>query len=104
MTSAPIRDPLADHLITPRNTPLPLIECQPAQLAAVHSMGHALLMKNAVLTVKTIKTFGVPVVPSTINVASGHGPTLATRRTLARICALFGGHVPVFGASQWEEA
>jgi hypothetical protein len=103
MTSAPIREPLADHLIASRNTALPLIDYQPAQLAAVHSMGHALLMKNAVLTVKTIKTFGVPVVPSTINVASGHGPTLATRWTLARIRVLFGGYVPVFGATQWEE-
>jgi hypothetical protein len=101
MTSAPIRDPLADHLITLRNVALPLIEYQPVQLAAVHSMGHPLLMKNVVLTVKT--TFGVSVVPSTINVASGHGPTLATRWTLARIRVLFGGHVPVFGATQWEE-
>jgi len=54
------------------------------------------------LTVKA--TCGVSVVPSTVNVASGHGPTLATRWTLARIRVLFGGHVPVFGATQWEEA
>jgi nicotinamidase-related amidase len=40
-------------------------------------MDHELLVKNAVSTVKTIKTFGVPVVHSTINVASGRGqPTL----------------------------
>jgi hypothetical protein len=102
MTSTPIRDPLADHLITLRNTALPLIEYQPVQLAAVRSMGHPPLMKNAVLTVKA--TCGVSVVPSTVNVASGHGPTLATRWTLARIRVLFGGHVPVFGATQWEEA
>ncbi len=34
-------------------------------------MDHELLVKNAVSTVRTIKTFGVPVVHSTINVASG---------------------------------
>jgi nicotinamidase-related amidase len=76
MTSAPVRDQLADHLITPENAALLLIDYQPAQLAAVRSMDHALLMKNAVSTVRTIKTFGVPVVHSTVNVASGQGPTL----------------------------
>ena len=36
-------------------------------------MDPALLVKNAVSTVRTIKTFGVPVVHSTVNVASGQG-------------------------------
>jgi nicotinamidase-related amidase len=77
MTSAPIRDPLADHLITPQNAAFLLIDYQPSQLAGVRSMDRALLIKNTVSTVKTIKTFGVPVVHSTINVASGRGqPTL----------------------------
>ena len=76
MTSAPVRDPLADHLLTPENAAFLFIDYQPAQLAAVRSMDHALLMKNAVSTVRTIKTFGVPVVHSTVNVAAGQGPTL----------------------------
>src|SRR5216684_564637 len=76
MTSAPVRDPLADHLITPENAAFLFIDYQPAQLAGVRSMDHALLVKNAVSTVRTIKTFGVPVVHSTVNVASGQGPTL----------------------------
>jgi nicotinamidase-related amidase len=77
MTSAPIRDPLADHLITPQNAALLLIDYQPAQVASVHSMDHELLVKNAVSTVRTIKTFGVSVVHSTVNVASGQGqPTI----------------------------
>ena len=71
MTSAPVRDPLADHLITPQNAALLLIDYQPAQLAGVRSMDRDLLVKNAVSTVRTIKTFEVPVVHSTINVASG---------------------------------
>jgi nicotinamidase-related amidase len=65
MTSAPIRDPLADHLITPQNAALLLIDYQPAQVASVRSMDHELLVKNA-----------VPVVHSTVNVASGQGPTI----------------------------
>jgi hypothetical protein len=40
-------------------------------------MDRALLVKNAVSTVRTIKTFGVPVVHSTVNVTSGRGqPTV----------------------------
>jgi nicotinamidase-related amidase len=76
MTSAPIRDPLADHFLTPQNAAFLFIDYQPAQLATIRSMDPALLLKNAVSTVKTIKTFGVPVVHSTVNVASGQGPTL----------------------------
>jgi nicotinamidase-related amidase len=76
MTSAPIRDPLADHLITPQNAAFLFIDYQPSQLATIRSMDPALLLKNAVSTVKTIKTFGVPVVHSTVNVAAGQGSTL----------------------------
>jgi nicotinamidase-related amidase len=77
MTSAPVRDPVADHLLTPQNAAFLLIDYQPSQLAGVHSMDRDLLVKNAVSTVKTIKTFDVPVVHSTINVATGRGqPTL----------------------------
>jgi nicotinamidase-related amidase len=76
MTSAPVRDPLAGHLLTPENAALLLIDYQPAQLAAVRSMDRDLLVNNAVSALRTIKTFGIPVVHSTVNVASGQGPTL----------------------------
>ena len=76
MTSAPVRDQLDDHLITPENAAFLFIDYQPSQLAAIRSMDPALLLKNAVSTVRTIKTFGVPVVHSTVNVANGQGPTL----------------------------
>src|SRR5947208_8080214 len=71
MTSQPIRDPLADHLITPQNSAFVLIDYQPSQFATVRSMDETLLRKNIVSTVRTVKTFGVPVVHSTVNVASG---------------------------------
>src|SRR6266704_2910659 len=77
MTSAPVRDPLADHLLTPQNAAFLLIDYQPSQLAGVHSMDRDLLLENAVSAVRTVKAFDVPVVHSTINVASGRGqPTL----------------------------
>jgi nicotinamidase-related amidase len=77
MTSQAIRDPLADHLIAPQNSAFVLIDYQPEQIAAVGSMDHEELLKNAVSTVRAVKAFGVPVVHSTVNVASGRvGPTL----------------------------
>jgi hypothetical protein len=48
MTSAPVRDPLADHLITPQNAAFLLIDYQPAQIASVRSMDNGLLLENAV--------------------------------------------------------
>jgi nicotinamidase-related amidase len=77
VTSAPVRDPLADHLLTPQNAAFLLIDYQPAQIGGVRSMDRMLLLENAVSTVRTIKTFGIPVVHSTVNVATGRGqPTL----------------------------
>jgi len=63
--------PVADHLITPQNAALVLIDYQPAQFSGIRSMDPGLLLKNIVSTVKTAKTFGLPIVHSTINVASG---------------------------------
>ncbi|HEY1518070.1 MAG TPA: isochorismatase family protein [Solirubrobacteraceae bacterium] len=71
MTSEPIRDPLADHLITPQNAALVLIDSQPSQFATVRSMDPDLLLRNVVSTVKTARAFGLPIVHSTVNVASG---------------------------------
>ena len=71
------RDPIADHLITPQNSALLLIDYQPSQLAGVRSMNPDLLVKNVVSTAKVAKLFAVPIVHSTINVKTGRGqPTL----------------------------
>jgi nicotinamidase-related amidase len=100
MTSAPVRDPLADHLITPQNAALLFIDYQPAQVAAVRSMDHDLLVKNAVSTVKTIKTFAVPVVHSTVNVASGQ-----QQPTLPELAGLLEDDKPVdrTTVNSWED-
>jgi nicotinamidase-related amidase len=71
MTSQPIRDPLSDHLITPQNAALVLIDYQPSQFATVRSMDTDLLRKNIVSTAKAAKAFGLPIVHSTVNVESG---------------------------------
>src|SRR5207302_8141645 len=77
MTSEPIRDPIADHLITPENSALIVIDYQPTQFSSVRSMDPALLLMNIVSTVKTAKLFGLPIVHSTVNVSSGQNkPTV----------------------------
>jgi nicotinamidase-related amidase len=68
-----IRDPLGDQLLTPQNAALLVIDYQPGQFAAVNSMDQELLLENIVSTVKIAKLFGLPIVHSTINVASGRG-------------------------------
>jgi nicotinamidase-related amidase len=99
MTSAPIRDRFADHLITPQNAALLLIDYQPAQVASVRSIDHELLVKNAVSTVRTIKAFGVPVVHSTVNVAAGQG------QTIPELAALLADDKPLDRTSvnSWED-
>jgi nicotinamidase-related amidase len=77
MAGNAIRDPVADHLLTPQNVAMFLIDYQPSQFAAVRSMDPGLLLENIVSTVKTAKAFGVPIIHSTVNVASGRGaPTV----------------------------
>jgi hypothetical protein len=46
MCSGTIRDPLADHRITPQDAALILIDYQPAPFATVRSMDPELLLKN----------------------------------------------------------
>src|ERR1700751_3610523 len=85
MTSEPIRDPLADHLITPQNSAFLLIDWQPTQISTVRSIDQDLLLRNAVSTVRTVKAYGVPVVHSTVNVASGQQqPTVPELAELVR--------------------
>ena len=71
-SSNTVRDPIADHLITPQNSALALIDYQPEQVSAVRSMDQDLLVKN-IVSMKLAKLFGVPIVHSTVNVASGRG-------------------------------
>ena len=53
MASLLVRDPVGDHLLTPHNSALIVIDYQPSQFAGVRSMDRDLLLENIVSTVKT---------------------------------------------------
>ncbi|KUY30373.1 hydrolase [Elizabethkingia ursingii] len=73
----PIRDPKTDHLITPENSALILIDYQPLQVNSIKSMDHEELVKNIVIVSKLARGFNIPIVLSTVNVESGiNKPTI----------------------------
>jgi nicotinamidase-related amidase len=76
MTSpATPRDP--DHLLTPQNCALIVIDYQPVQVTSVASMDRRELVTNAVAVAKLARLYGVPVVLSTVNVKTGkNAPTV----------------------------
>jgi nicotinamidase-related amidase len=76
MTSEPTRDAVTDHLLTPQNAALVVIDYQPSQIQAVRSIEHDLLVDNIVSVARLAETFRLPVVLSTVNVAHGQGPTV----------------------------
>ena len=48
MTSEPARDPRADHLLTPQNCALIIIDYQPTQVSSIRSMDQDVLVNRAV--------------------------------------------------------
>ena len=100
VSGSAVRDPLGDHLLTPQNSAMVLIDYQPSQLAGVRSMDRDLLVKNVVSTVKVAKLFGVPIVHSTVNVKSGRG-----RPTLPEFAELLEDNPPVDRTTlnAWED-
>jgi nicotinamidase-related amidase len=95
------RDPIGDHLLTPQNTALLVIDYQPGQFAAVSSMDRDLLLENIVSTAKIAKLFGLPIVHSTINVTSG-----LAEPTVPELAELLVDNPPIDRTSinAWEDA
>src|ERR1700739_3096706 len=66
-----IRDPLADHMLTPQNAALLIIDFQPVQVTSVASMDRRALVANITAVVRTAKLYGLPIVVTTVNVKTG---------------------------------
>ncbi|WP_386065942.1 hydrolase [Tahibacter sp. UC22_41] len=71
MTSEAIRNPATDHLLTPSNAALVVIDYQPVQVNSIASMDRQLLVDNIVGVAKAAVAYGLPIVHSTVNVTSG---------------------------------
>lgn len=71
MTSEPIRDPKIDHLLTPENAAFIVIDYQPIQVSSIRSMNQKELVFNIVHTARAAVNYKLPIVHSTVNVATG---------------------------------
>ena len=101
MIGGPVRDPVGDHLLTPQNSVLVVVDYQPSQFAGVQSVDRDLLLENVISTVKIAKLFGVPIVHSTINVATGRG-----QPTVPELAEVLEDNPPIDRTSTnaWEDA
>lgn len=71
--SSEIRDQRNDHLLTPENAALVVIDYQPTQVQSVQSGKHQDFVKNMVALARLAKLYKLPVILSTVNVESGKG-------------------------------
>jgi nicotinamidase-related amidase len=71
MSSPTIRDQAKDHLLTPKNAAVVVIDYQPVQIETVLSMDRKVLVDNIVRVAELAKLFEMPIVLSTVNVATG---------------------------------
>ena len=100
MSSGPIRDQVKDHLLTPQNSAFILIDYQPVQVNSIASMERQRLVTNIVRAAKAAVAYGLPVIHSTVNVATGaNKPTIAPLRKVL-------DKVPVYDRTtinSWED-
>ncbi|MCW0199853.1 isochorismatase family protein [Sphingopyxis sp.] len=72
-----IRDPQNDHMLTPQNAALVIIDYQPVQVGSIVTMNKRLLIDNIVAVARLAKLYALPVVLSTVNVETGlNSPTI----------------------------
>lgn len=71
MASEPIRDPVKDDLLTPKNSALIIIDYQPVQVNSIASMDRQLLVNNIVGVAQMGVAYGLPIIHSTVNVKTG---------------------------------
>ena len=95
------RDPKTDHLLTPENSALVLIDYQPGLIEGTHSISRDNLVNNVVAAAKTAAMYEMPTVISTIAVSSGY-----QKPTIPEVLAELPGVEPVDRdtVNAWESA
>jgi nicotinamidase-related amidase len=71
MTTTATRDPKTDHLLTPQNSALILIDFQPGLIEGTNSIDRDILVNNAVAMAKVGVMYEMPIILSTIAVTAG---------------------------------
>ena len=100
MSSFPMRDPVKDHLLTPQNAALIIIDYQPTQVNSINSMDRKQLIENIVVTAQAAKAYNLPVILSTVNVKNG-----ANKDTIPQIKEIL-GDIPSYDRTSinaWED-
>ena len=72
MTNQTKRDPATDHLLTPENAALILIDFQPSLIDGTRSIDRRVLLNNVAALTKAARMFDLPIVLSTIGVGAGY--------------------------------
>ena len=100
MASEAIRNPQTDHLITPENSALLIIDYQPVQVSSIRSMPREELVFNITGVAKAAINYGVPVIHSTVNVSTGRNkPPIQELQDVL-------GHIPTYDrttVNAWED-
>lgn len=96
----PVRDPKADHLLTPQNCVLVLIDYQPEQYSSVTSSSREEITLNAVALCKLAQAYNIPVVLSTVAVDMG-----VNEGTIPEIRAALPGvqEIDRTGVNAWQD-
>jgi hypothetical protein len=96
----PVRDPKADHLLTPQNCVLVLIDYQPEQYSTVTSSSREEITLNVVALCKLAQAYNIPVVLSTVAVDMGvnEGTIPAIREALPGV-----EEIDRTGVNAWED-
>lgn len=100
MTSEAIRQPKTDQLLTPENAALIIIDYQPVQVSSIRSMPREELVFNITSVAKAAINYNLPIIHSTVNVASGRNkPPIKELQEVI-------GHLPTYdrtSINSWED-
>jgi nicotinamidase-related amidase len=101
MTSyATVRDPGSDHLLTPQNAAVVIIDYQPVQVSSIASRDKRQLVANITALARIAKLYKLPVVLATVNVSTGRN-----QPTIHQITEVL-GDVPIIDRTSinaWED-
>ena len=106
MTTTISRDARTDHVLTPENSALVLIDYQPTLVDGTNSIERDVLVNNVIAMSKAAKMYDIPIVLSTIGVGAGFQQDTISEVTeiLGGIEAIDRGTVDAWDSSEFRAA